>query len=142
MILNLRAHNTTVDGAGLTPLPAASAPERGSVDYRFRLPAADDLRRGRGRGARIRRLMANGSDAITGITWDGWSYNYDLDGGRPVRLGNVTAGERAVVGEDGVLTVRVADASAALLELEGCDDDGSFDRDEGAARRRKGRFWW
>lgn len=120
MVLNLRAHNTTVDGAGLIPLPGPSAPERGSVDYSFRLPDAD-LRRGR--GARIRRLMANGSDAITGITWDGWSYNHDLDGGRPVRLGNVTVGERAVVGEDGVLTVKVADASAALLELEECDDD-------------------
>ncbi len=63
--------------------------------------------------------MANGSDAITGITFDGWSYNYEVRAGRPVRLGNVTVGERVVVGEGGVVTVRVADASGVVLDVGG-----------------------
>ncbi|KAL1998863.1 hypothetical protein VTN02DRAFT_5464 [Thermoascus thermophilus] len=41
----------------------------------------------------VQRLLANGRHAITGITRDGWSYNYELDGGKPVRLDNVTVGE-------------------------------------------------
>ena len=63
--------------------------------------------------------MANGSDAITGITFDGWSYNYELQEGRPVRLGNVTVGERVVVEEGGVVTVKVADASGVVLDIDG-----------------------
>jgi hypothetical protein len=58
--------------------------------------------------------LANGSDAITGITFDAWSYNYELAQGKPVRLGNVTYGEATVV-KDGVVAVDVPDSSAALL---------------------------
>lgn len=80
----------------------------------------------------MRRLLANGSDAITGITWDGWSYNYELDEGRPVRLGNVTVGERVVVEEGGVVRVGVVDASAVLLDFGDFEDGGEKGR----------RGWW
>ncbi|KAM5384658.1 hypothetical protein ACJZ2D_001403 [Fusarium nematophilum] len=42
------------------------------------------------RKATVRRLLADGSDATSGISWDGYSYNYELDEGRPVRLRNLT----------------------------------------------------
>ena len=109
LVLNLQSYNTTVDGAGLVPL-SGGAPARGSKSYSFGgLPA--------GAQVAIQRLMANGSDAITGITWDGWSYNYELDGGRPVRQANVTVGEAAVVGADGSVNVTVPDSSAAILTI-------------------------
>jgi hypothetical protein len=72
---------------------------------------------GNGSGtASVQRLSANGSDAITGITWDGWSYNYELAGGRPVRLVNVSIGETVPI-VDGVLQVGVPDSSAVVLSL-------------------------
>lgn len=72
---------------------------------------------GNGSGtAHVQRLSANGSDAITGVTWDGWSYNYELDGGRPVRLDNVTVGEMVDI-VDGVVSVGVPDSSAVVLTL-------------------------
>ncbi|KAK4041556.1 hypothetical protein C8A01DRAFT_14699 [Parachaetomium inaequale] len=134
-ILNMRSHNTTLDGAGLTPLPDTTP--RNEVEYTFRLEGIEQ-----GRSLLVRRLLANGSDAITGITWDGWSYNYELDGGRPVRLGNVTVGERVVVGEGGVVRVRVADASAAVVEVaEGRGGDGDGEG-EGQKRGKGRRGWW
>ena len=118
VILNLLSYNTTLDGAGLVPLPPSSIPPRGQVEYTLHLEGVSP-----GRVVGIRRLMANGSDAITGITFDGWSYNYELDQGRPVRLGNVTVGERVVVQEGGVVTVRVGDASGVVLDVGGVDGD-------------------
>lgn len=68
----------------------------------------------------VQRLAANGSDAITGITWDGWSYNYELANGQPVRLANVTdVGETVVVSDNGTVAVTVPDASAAVLWFVG-----------------------
>lgn len=141
MLLNLQSYNTTVSGAGLIPLD--SPLPRGEVEYTLQLLIPDGsntpnrTRRRFAPGtpiACVRRLLANGSDAITGITWDGWSYNYELDGGRPVRLGNVTSeanGERVVVAEGGdddegrvSIRVRVPDSSAALVDLEFGGDGG------------------
>ena len=62
--------------------------------------------------------MANGSDAITGITFDGYSYNYELDAGRPVLLRNVTRGETAIV-KNGLVKVDVPASSAVILDF-GC----------------------
>lgn len=56
----------------------------------------------------VQRLLANGSDAITGITFDGYSYNYELDQGRPVLLTNVTRAETVGIGSDGVLSLEVS----------------------------------
>lgn len=111
-VLNMNGYNSTVGGEGLVPLPRAEVVPRPSKNYTFALGPASA-----GRTAVVRRLWANGSDAITGITWDGWSYNFELDEGRPVRLGNVTVGETVEVGRDGAVTVSVPDSSAARVEL-------------------------
>jgi hypothetical protein len=110
LVINFNAYNTTVDGAGLDPV--ANAPSRPNSTFSFDVGAA-----AKGASLQVQRLWANGSDAITGITWDGWSYNYELDHGRPVRLANVTVGETAVVGADGKVSVVVPDSSAVLLSL-------------------------
>ena len=68
----------------------------------------------------LRRLMANGSDAITGITFDGYSYNYELDAGKPVLLNNVTRGETAAV-RNGFVKVSVPASSAVILDFGGCE---------------------
>lgn len=114
IVINLNAYNTTVNGTGLGINPNITT--RISRTYTFdvsggKLSAGDRVA--------VQRLYANGSDAITGITWDGWSYNYELDNGKPVRLDNVTVGEYAVVSENGTVEVSVPDSSAALLSLTG-----------------------
>lgn len=50
---------------------------------------------------RLRRLMAPGSDSVSGVTFDGWSYDWEVGGGLPVRLGNVTVGESVGVKFEG-----------------------------------------
>ncbi|TVY52112.1 Beta-glucuronidase [Lachnellula cervina] len=85
---------------------------RGSQNYTFTVPDAYSGIVG------VQRLWANGSDAISGITWDGWSYNFELDDGRPVRLGNVTVGEVLEVGNGG-FTVAVEDSTAVVLSFTG-----------------------
>ncbi|EJP64443.1 Glycoside hydrolase, catalytic core [Beauveria bassiana ARSEF 2860] len=107
LAINMRGYNTTKDGAGVNPLPAPKP--RPSRPFFFAVGHVDRL-------ATVQRLMANGSDAITGITYDGWSYNYELDNGKPVRLRNVTTGETLKV-SGGVVTVHVPDSSAALLHI-------------------------
>jgi hypothetical protein len=112
MVLNMQSYNSTVDGEGLSPLPASDVTPRGSKNYTFVLGPTLA-----GRKVQVSRLWANGSDAITGITWDGWSYNYELDEGKPVKLGNVTVGETTVVGKDGSVSVSVPDSSAVILDF-------------------------
>jgi hypothetical protein len=109
MVINMNGYNTTVDGAGLQPV--ADPPKRGTKSYTFGLEGVRD-----GVEVYLQRLLANGSDAITGCTFDGLSYNYDLDLGKPVRLHNVTVGEKVVV-KDGAVTVDVPDSSALLLNI-------------------------
>lgn len=68
----------------------------------------------------VQRLMANGSDAITGITFDGWSYDYELNEGLPVRLDNVTETSRTEllgIGQDGLLSIDVPWSSAAIISF-------------------------
>lgn len=110
MVINMRSYNSTVDGAGLDPLP--QPPTRQVRTYTFQVHDAA----AEGQVVQIQRLMANGSDAITGITFDGWSYNRELDMGKPVRLHNVTIGETTTV-KNGLVTVDVVDSSAALLSF-------------------------
>lgn len=110
VVINMHGYNTTVDGAGLVPVPDPAV--RAARTYSFRVgPQVAD-----GQLVRVQRLMANGSDAITGITFDGWSYNWELDAGRPVRLHNVTTGETTMV-SNGQVTVSLPDSSAALLSF-------------------------
>lgn len=134
MVLNMNGYNSTVDGYGLDPLPSTELVPRGSKNYTFDLDASLA-----GKKVRVHRLWANGSDAITGITWDGWSYNYELDAGRPVRLGNVTVGEIVVVGVDGSVSVDVPDSSAVMLDFKGL---GCKTRGAGGMVRRVGSGVW
>lgn len=101
-VVNLVEFNYT-DANPTAPRPSAS--------YSFQVPSSPSH-------LSVQRLLANGSNAITGITWDGWSYNYDLDGGKPVRLHNVTVGERVPVSMDGVVAIDVPYSSAVILNVE------------------------
>lgn len=66
----------------------------------------------------VQRLLANGSNAITGVTWDGFSYNYELEDGKPVRMNNITTGETVPVGTDGLVTLEVPYSSGAVLNIQ------------------------
>lgn len=98
-VVNLQEYNST------------AASDRPTAKYQFQLPEIS------GRSLSLQRLWANGSDAISGISWDGWSYNYELKGGAPVRLHNVTVDETVAVDAQGVVEVELAWASGAILNL-------------------------
>ena len=109
--VNLREYNYS-ESSGGAPLPDPGP--RGSQNYTFQLPTGIGLE---GKNVGVQRLMANGSDAITGVSFDGVSFNYELDQGRPVKLDNVTTGEIAPVSDSGIVTVQVPDSSAIVLGL-------------------------
>jgi hypothetical protein len=101
MVINLNQYNYSV-----------SAPsKRPANEYTFTVPTTCA-----GSGT-AQRLLANGSDAITGITFNGVSYNYELDNGKPKFLGNVSKDESVKVGSDGGFTLSVPWSSAALVQL-------------------------
>lgn len=107
LVVNLRQYNYTVNGTSDIVNPV----QRPVQKYEFQvsknaLPVAG-----------VQRLLANGSDAITGVTWDGFSFNYELAEGRPVRQLNVTGGELAII-KEGVVTVEVPDSSAAIVRFD------------------------
>ena len=79
--------------------------------YEFQLP------KGCKGKARVQRLMANGSDAITGVTFDAYSYNYELNNGLPVLLHNVTRGQTVNVANDGKMIIDVPRSSAAIVRF-------------------------
>jgi hypothetical protein len=105
-IINMKQYNYTVNGTSSVLNPV----KRAARAYTLRVPL--DC----GETVGIQRLFANGSDAISGISWDGWSYNWELDNGKPVRLQNVTYGEVAKV-ENGTVKVAVLDSQAVILNL-------------------------
>ncbi|KAJ5111375.1 hypothetical protein N7532_001910 [Penicillium argentinense] len=98
-VINMQEFNYTTDAS------------RPAAKYTFRLP--DIL----AKSLSVQRLLANGSDAITGISWDGWSYNYELEMGKPVRLSNVTVGEMVAVSE-GQVELSIPYSSAAILNVD------------------------
>jgi hypothetical protein len=104
-VINLRAYNYTINGTSSVLNPA----KRPSLEYAFQVPE------GCGQIG-VQRLYANGSDAISGITWDGWSYNWELALGKPVRLRNVTVGE-TVRAKSGIVKVKVQDSTAVILNF-------------------------
>jgi hypothetical protein len=106
MLVNLQSYNTTAGNNYTSTSP------RGVQTFPIRLPSAYA-----GKTAGLQRLIANGSDAISGISFDGYSYNYELDNGKPVLLKNVTRGETAAVGRNGLLRVEVPDSSALIVNL-------------------------
>ncbi|KAK7887692.1 hypothetical protein LTR67_009594 [Exophiala xenobiotica] len=127
-IIQMRAYNTTTTTTTTGTGTGAGASGRGprpSETFSFQLPPS-----GTGTGTNkgstsasvvksvgVQRLMANGSDAITGITFDGYSYNYELAQGRPVALNNVTRNEVVQIAQNGMVTVDVPWSSAVMLNL-------------------------
>jgi hypothetical protein len=67
--------------------------------------------------ARVKRLIADGTDSYSGVTYGGFSYNWELEDGKPVRLNNVTDVEIVPIGADGRLVINVPQASAAIIIL-------------------------
>ncbi|PWY92738.1 hypothetical protein BO70DRAFT_282858 [Aspergillus heteromorphus CBS 117.55] len=108
-IINMVEFNYTSTGSTV-----GAVESRLSAKYVLQLPSSQSASSA---SISVQRLMANGSNAITGITWDGWSYNYELDQGRPVRLQNVTTGEVIPVGSDGTVEIEIPYSSAAILNL-------------------------
>ena len=105
-VINLREYNATASNVGFVdayPRPVDS--------YTFELPHGY-------RTGHLQRLLANGSDSITGVTFDGFSYAPELDIGRPMRLDNVTVGEQLRVGRDGRATVTLPRSSAVIISFE------------------------
>lgn len=107
VLINLNDHNATAANNYTAP----SAPLGGGE---FTLQGPKDCK---GKTATLQRLMANGSDAVTGATFDGYNYNYELDNEIPVLLNNITRGESVKVGRKSDLKVGVPDSSAVLLSF-------------------------
>jgi hypothetical protein len=103
-VINMRAYNYTVNGTSSVLNPV----NRPSQEYSFEVPEGSEVE--------VKRLYANGSDAISGITWDGWSYNWELDHGKPVILHNVTVGE-CLRAQGGMLNLTVEDSTAVILNF-------------------------
>lgn len=108
MVINMMEYNATDYNAEYN-----SNFTRPIANYSLQLPKT-----AAGKTIFLQRLMANGSDAITGVTFNGYSYNYDLDEGKPVLLQNVTTGEQIQVNADGLASVQVPWSSAVILELD------------------------
>jgi len=104
-VVQMNEYNTTNGTSGVRPREMFS----------FQVPVAEGVGV---KGVSVQRLIANGSDAITGITFDGMSYNYELEQGKPVVLNNVTRGEVLHVAQNGVVSVDVPWSSAAILNLQ------------------------
>jgi hypothetical protein len=102
-VINMQEYNYTG-----TDSASASRP---SATYQFHLSGMPS------KSLSVQRLLANGTDAITGLTWDGWSYNYELKGGSPVRLSNVTIGQTVQMDSKGLVRVELPFSSAAILNL-------------------------
>ncbi|ORX97555.1 hypothetical protein BCR34DRAFT_548540 [Clohesyomyces aquaticus] len=104
VVINMAQYNYTSPSQTLSNRPKDS--------YNFTLPTGCA-----GQGV-VQRLMANGSDATSGITFNGESYAYELEKGRPVRLGNTTRDEVVYVGSDGGMGVEVPWSSAAVVVVD------------------------
>ena len=102
LVINMVEYNYTTNTSTPNPRP--------SSNYSFSVSDVNGI------GIKVQRLMANGSNAISGVTFDGYSYNYELDNGKPVLLKNVTRGETARI-TNGVITVGVPDSSVAILNF-------------------------
>lgn len=100
VVLNMQAFNSTTMEGG-----------RPSREYRFRVPGATA---GAGSRAKVERLMAAGSDVEEGVTFGGVSYDYNLQQGKPVVVGDT---EETLDVEDGVVAIDVPDSSAVLLSF-------------------------
>ncbi|RMZ74141.1 glycoside hydrolase family 79 [Pyrenophora seminiperda CCB06] len=104
VVIDLHTYNTTANNF-TTPFTRPEDP------YMFQVPSSCKGE------ADVKRLMAEGSDATTGISWDGYSFDYELGEGRPVRMANAKRGEKLSVREEGMFSVQVPWSSVAIIEL-------------------------
>lgn len=128
MLINMRESNYTHQRLNETASYDADRPLR---EFRLDIDLDD------GTEVVVKRLRANGSDAITGITFDGWSYNYEVDNGKPVRLDNVTTGESIMI-TNRTLFVQLLDSEAVILDLQHVGS--SSDREDPPVEATAARF--
>ncbi|MCJ1307952.1 hypothetical protein MMC25_001601 [Agyrium rufum] len=127
-VLNLHAYNATVasnDGDAFTQrnsilsrdVRAEMLPNKAArLTRKFTLALPSALGVADGTQVSVQRLVADGSDVKDGISWDGYSYAYELNSGLPVLLTNVTIGEKVTV-QSGMVTVGVRDSEAVVLSF-------------------------
>ena len=82
---------------------------RPNSTYQFTVPSSCG-------NATAARLIADGSDAKSGITFNGFSYDVALDNGNPVKLSNSTLNEPVSI-SGGTLELVVPHSSAAVVSL-------------------------
>ncbi|KPI35447.1 Beta-glucuronidase [Cyphellophora attinorum] len=102
-LIHMQEYNYTVGGPNAGRQKAA---------FTLRLPVNSGVS-----AVDVSRLIANGSNAITGVTFGGVSYNYELNVGRPVKLANTTAVE-TIKPEDGSIEIDLPWSSAVILQLK------------------------
>nr|OQO23824.1 hypothetical protein B0A51_08146 [Rachicladosporium sp. CCFEE 5018] len=106
IVINMNAYNATATNVGFI-----TNYTRLVEKYSFQLP----------RGVKsvgLQRLLANGSDAITGVTFDGFSFAQELGHGKPVKLANTTRGETVRVSRSGMVEVSLLRSSAVILSFD------------------------
>lgn len=87
----------------------SNATSRPSKEYAYRVPSHF-------RTARVQRFMGAGADARTNLTLGGVSYDYELDGGRPIVVDEKATEEKLSI-DNGVVKVDVPASSGVLLTL-------------------------
>ena len=89
---------------------------RPTQSFTFQIPGAKYA--SGGQKVKVQRLIAEGSDAVSGTTFGGVSYDYGLGRGKPVVVKSVTNGVQMVqVASGGMLQIEVPFSSAAIVEL-------------------------
>jgi Glycosyl hydrolase family 79 C-terminal beta domain len=102
LLINMQAWNTT-SASPTTPRPETT--------YYFAAPLQC------AGNATVSRLMASGSDAVVGVSWNGYSYAHEQDLGKPRLLGNVSHDESLTVSPFGTFKLDVPHSSAAMVSL-------------------------
>ncbi|KAF2090616.1 glycoside hydrolase family 79 protein [Saccharata proteae CBS 121410] len=85
-VVNMREWNYSTTADTTTATTNSTRPTN---DYWFSVPLSCNGT------AVVQRLMANGSDAVTGVTFNGRSFDWELEQGMPVLLRNMTKDEIA-----------------------------------------------
>lgn len=116
MLLYLQDYNTIVGN------DEADTYSRGSQSYVVHLPSECSHIT-----ISVQQSTANVSDAIIGVTFDGWSYNHELYDGKAVHLPNVTIGETLKADGQEEVQIDLPDSSTALLIIqESCHGSGGW----------------
>ncbi|KKA20897.1 Glycoside hydrolase family 79 protein [Rasamsonia emersonii CBS 393.64] len=95
-VLNLRQYDSTSGGA------------RPSQNYTIQVPT--------GSSWTVKRLTAAGSDVTTGVTFNGFAYEYESLG-QAVRVNGTTSDEKVTADENGTVTITVRDSEAVIATI-------------------------